>query len=116
MLAPGTKVRVRKPPDGKNPSISSGGNLYWTQFMDPLDGTVQEVASYVSDYIVLRGAPFLFALEWLEELPTPGLTCVEVDLAVAPKNNDGRSTCFWCCVSTAKRGGGAYDVCPKCGR
>ena len=35
---------------------------------------------------------------------------------LVPKNNDGRDTCFWCRIPTAKRGGGAYDVCPKCGR
>ena len=34
----------------------------------------------------------------------------------APRNNDGRTTCFWCNVSTEKRGGGMYDVCPKCGQ
>jgi hypothetical protein len=34
-----------------------------------------------------------------------------------PRNNDGRSECFWCSgVKTQKRGGGAYDVCPKCQR
>jgi hypothetical protein len=33
-----------------------------------------------------------------------------------PKNNDGRMECFWCNVPTQKRGGGMYDVCPKCGR
>jgi hypothetical protein len=37
--------------------------------------------------------------------------------AQEPKNNDGRAECFWCPgVATAKRGGGQYDVCPKCGR
>ena len=37
--------------------------------------------------------------------------------AVEPRNNDGRSECFWCPgVRTEKRGGGAYDLCPKCGR
>jgi len=36
--------------------------------------------------------------------------------ACDPRNNDGRSECFWCHVPTGKRGGGAYDVCPKCGR
>ena len=36
---------------------------------------------------------------------------------VGPRNNDGRSECFWCPgVQTEKRGGGAYDLCPKCGR
>jgi len=34
----------------------------------------------------------------------------------APRNNDGRTTCFWCNINTQKRGGGLYDVCPKCGR
>ena len=35
----------------------------------------------------------------------------------APKNNDGRETCFWCAgEKTQKRGGGLYDICPKCGR
>ena len=34
-----------------------------------------------------------------------------------PKNNDGRMECFWCSgTKTQKRGGGRYDVCPKCGR
>jgi len=33
-----------------------------------------------------------------------------------PKNNDGRTNCFWCNLSTEKRGGGQYDVCPKCGK
>jgi len=34
-----------------------------------------------------------------------------------PKNNDGRAACFWCPkTNTQKRGNGAYDVCPKCGR
>jgi len=34
----------------------------------------------------------------------------------SPRNNDGRSECFWCHIPTGKRGGGAYDICPKCGR
>lgn len=33
-----------------------------------------------------------------------------------PRNNDGRAICFWCNVPTQKRGGGLYDVCPKCGK
>ena len=33
-----------------------------------------------------------------------------------PRNNDGRVECFWCHVPTGKRGGGTYDICPKCGR
>lgn len=33
-----------------------------------------------------------------------------------PRNNDGLSMCYWCNVPTQKRGGGAYDVCPKCER
>jgi len=40
-----------------------------------------------------------------------------------PKNNDGRPTCFWCVdadgsktTPTRKAGGGAYDICTKCGR
>lgn len=33
-----------------------------------------------------------------------------------PRNNDGRAICFWCNINTQKRGGGLYDVCPKCGR
>lgn len=33
-----------------------------------------------------------------------------------PKNNDGRITCFWCNISTQKRGNGVYDICPKCGK
>ena len=35
---------------------------------------------------------------------------------IAPRNNDGRSNCFWCHIATQKRGGGIYDVCPTCGR
>lgn len=38
------------------------------------------------------------------------------DQAPAPRNNDGRATCFWCSAPTRKAGGGAYDVCSKCGR
>ena len=35
----------------------------------------------------------------------------------APRNNDGRAVCFWCPnTNTQKRGGGLYDVCPKCGK
>ena len=33
-----------------------------------------------------------------------------------PRNNDGRGRCFWCDVPTQKRGGGAYDICPTCGK
>lgn len=33
-----------------------------------------------------------------------------------PKNNDGRTTCAWCGAPTRKAGGGAYDVCTKCGK
>ena len=39
----------------------------------------------------------------------------------APRNNDGRSECFWCIdaetkehIKTQKRGDGSYDVCPEC--
>ena len=35
----------------------------------------------------------------------------------APRNNDGRAVCFWCPnTNTQKRGGGVYDICPKCGK
>lgn len=34
----------------------------------------------------------------------------------SPRNNDGRSICYWCSVPTKKRGNGAYDVCPQCGK
>jgi len=51
------------------------------------------------------------------------LPLVEIDwetnskpLGSEPRNNDGRESCFWCSIPTAKRGGGMYDVCPKCGR
>ena len=47
-------------------------------------------------------------------VPAPD-NCPRVSSA-EPRNNDGRESCFWCSVPTAKRGGGAYDVCPKCGR
>ena len=39
-----------------------------------------------------------------------------ISSSIVPKNNDGLSDCFWCHVATEKRGGGRYDVCPKCGR
>jgi hypothetical protein len=41
---------------------------------------------------------------------------VSCSVSIAPKNNDGKNSCFWCNVSTQKRGGGMYDVCPKCGK
>lgn len=33
-----------------------------------------------------------------------------------PKNNDGRSQCFWCREDTIKKLGlfSTYDICPKC--
>jgi len=32
-----------------------------------------------------------------------------------PRNNDGRQECFWCFgTKTERRGGGMYDVCPRC--
>lgn len=44
-------------------------------------------------------------------------SATEAVIANAPKNNDGRVVCFWCPnTNTQKRGGGMYDVCPKCGR
>lgn len=33
-----------------------------------------------------------------------------------PRNNDGRDFCYWCNIKTQKRGDGAYDICPKCGK
>lgn len=33
-----------------------------------------------------------------------------------PRNNDGRTTCYWCGMRTEKRGMGLYDLCPKCQR
>lgn len=35
---------------------------------------------------------------------------------VVPRNNDGRNICYWCNIPTQLRGGGMYNVCPKCGR
>lgn len=35
---------------------------------------------------------------------------------VTPRNNDGRTTCFWCNSPTRKAGMGVYDVCTKCGK
>ena len=34
----------------------------------------------------------------------------------SPKNNDGRTSCFWCDSPTRKAGGGMYDVCTSCGK
>jgi len=31
-----------------------------------------------------------------------------------PRNNDGRAECFWCGTPTELRGGGNYNLCPKC--
>lgn len=45
-----------------------------------------------------------------------GVAATKSSSSSAPRNNDGRGECFWCQVPTAKRGGGMYDVCPKCGR
>ena len=39
-----------------------------------------------------------------------------INSSIAPKNNDGLGTCFWCHIPTEKHGGGIYNVCPKCGR
>jgi len=33
----------------------------------------------------------------------------------APRNNDGRETCWWCRSPTRKAGGGFYDVCTAAG-
>lgn len=33
-----------------------------------------------------------------------------------PRNNDGRSTCWWCNGATRSAGEGMYDVCTVCGR
>lgn len=35
-----------------------------------------------------------------------------------PRNNDGRSTCWWCNSPTRKAGGGQYDICTnkECGK
>lgn len=34
----------------------------------------------------------------------------------APRNNDGRLMCYWCNIPTQLRGGGMYNVCPRCGK
>ena len=53
---------------------------------------------------------------WLFEGWLIPLTKEEVN-QIAPKNNDGRDSCWWCPgVPTGKRGGGAYDLCLECGR
>jgi len=66
--------------------------------------------------------------EGLTRGPSPGYDCLVVPVdefegtcepsaaVPEPKNNDGRLSCFWCSIPTAKRGGGMYDVCPRCGR
>jgi hypothetical protein len=116
MLSYGTRVRVRKPTDlgGKDPSTSE--TLWWvSKYMDQLDGTehVTDHPDPSEPWVRLKGISWKFAMDWLE--------VVSADATVssgsgAPRNNDGRSECFWCHVQTAKRGGGTYDVCPKCGR
>jgi hypothetical protein len=50
---------------------------------------------------------------WGAPVGSPSLF-VKVELENVPKNNDGRSECFWCQCKTNKRGGGMYDVCPQC--
>lgn len=41
-----------------------------------------------------------------------------IGAAQEPKNNDGRSTCFWCGGKTENKQGftNSYDICPKCGK
>lgn len=35
-----------------------------------------------------------------------------------PRNNDGRTHCWWCCAPTQKMQGfsGTWDICPECGK
>ena len=68
-----------------------------------LDGTIASPSSLeLEDAIVFQSA----------------VPIVDADICTAqPRNNDGRTECFWCPgTRTQKRGGGMYDVCPKCGR
>jgi len=61
---------------------------------------------------------------WVEDgrfyASAPGTPCLFLSVSSAgsePRNNDGRQECFWCAgIKTQKRGGGLYDVCPKCGK
>jgi len=42
----------------------------------------------------------------------------EVPKGPEPKNNDGRTVCFWCKGSTETKQGftSSYNICPKCGK
>lgn len=79
--------------DGGNVTVDFGWGL---EFIVHSDG------SYFRE---IAGSPSLFLLASSDRTSLP-----------EPRNNDGRRECFWCHISTAKRGGGMYDVCPKCGR
>jgi hypothetical protein len=119
MLPYGTKVRVRKRSKDYADDLLTGRRLWWVEDMDYLDGTEQKVdhPCFDSPWVELQGlGQWSFAVEWLEVLPSDGRSASSGGGQVVPKNNDGRSECFWCHVPTAKRGGGLYDVCPKCGR
>lgn len=74
----------------------------------------------VFDDVYFRASGYRNALDGTEYdglRPNEMVEITSVASQNTPKNNDGRAVCFWCPnTNTQKRGGGMYDVCPKCGR
>jgi hypothetical protein len=92
--------------------IQDAGNNYWKIF--PKDFALKDRSLNVFNFIVISSIGRFSHLNIIVFEPA-GSVSVSIPV-VAPRNNDGRNSCFWCSVSTQKRGGGIYDVCPKCGR
>jgi hypothetical protein len=112
-MTPGMKVRL---------DLSKRSGRWCGELVQPvmdLDGAVLTLARriYVSHVRILawhvEESMYWFPDEWLAPL-----TDAEVGKELCePRNNDGRALCWWCSgVPTEKRGGGAYDLCPDCGR
>jgi hypothetical protein len=87
---PGARAKVREPVRNEDPSRY----VYVVWIRDDKSLNQADGGYYPSDFVLVQDGN-----------------------SPAPRNNDGRSECFWCPgTRTEKRGGGCYDVCPGCGR
>lgn len=100
----------------------SGDTKWLNDYLREIDKVIRSVGQDKYNEMVNRVGPPILGpdgkIYWHVGSPEkPIWTAVQRSVA-EPKNNDGRSSCYWCHSSTRQVGGvtSVYDICSNCGR
>ncbi len=115
IISNGTWVQIVKPEDE---SLLKLIHIYWVKHMDQYNNKIYKISRYVTSQRSYRldGVNYSWDSTWLK------IVDVGQDGKPIPIDNEGRSSCYWCKVSTkvteerCDKGTRIFTYCPKCGR